>query len=232
MASFLTLCSRLASRSGAVGTAPSSVTGQTGRQAKCVDWVMHAWELIQSYHADWGFLQDEWSGELIAGTPAYSSTTFNLERFGCWKGDRPGNSGIYRPTTLYDPAIGVSDEGALSEISFEAWRESYDRGSQTNNRPTCYCLAPDQTIRFGPIPNKTYNVRGEFRKAPQTLAVNSDEPDMPSAYHDIIVDKAIILMSEHDEAPGGLAAAIRGHAEKLNAMRRDLLPAFSTVHAR
>lgn len=232
MTSFLTLCSRLATRSGAIGAPPSAVTGQTGRQAKCVDWIVQAWELVQGYHADWGFLHGEWSGSLIDGSASYSADSFNITRFGKWKGDSDNGRYVRKPTTLYDPTIGVSDEGALTEISYEAWRERYDRGTQTPNKPAHYCIAPDQTIRFGPVPNATYSVRGEYVKSPQTLAANADEPDMPAAYHDIIVDRAIMLMAEHDEAPGGLAAAIRSHTEKLYAMRRDLLPQITTVMGR
>lgn len=233
MASFLTLCGLLATRSGAIGAAPVSVTGQTGRQAKCVDWIMHSWELIQAMHQDWSFLQAEWEGELIASETTYTALSLNIAtRFGEWKGDRMQDGRLYQPTTLYDPDIGQSGEGALQEIGYQAWRERYDRGTQTPNKPVHYCIAPDQTLRFGPVPDKAYVVRGEYVKAPQVLAANAEEPDMPVRFHSAIVDRGIILINETDGAVNDLPGAMRGFSEKLTAMRRDLLPDITTVLGR
>lgn len=233
MASFLTLCGKLATRSGCIGAAPASVTGQTGRQAKCVDWIQHAWELIQAMHTDWSFLQAEWEGELIANETTYTSLSLNISsRFGEWKGDRIDGRRLYQPTTLYDPAIGVSGEGPLRQITYQDWRERYDRGAQTANKPSHYCFAPDQSIRFGPVPDKAYAVRGEYVKAPQVLTANADEPDMPSRFHDAIVDRAIILINETDGAVNDLPGAIRGFTEKKVMMERDLLPDITTVFGR
>ncbi len=233
MATFLALCERLATRSGAIGAAPASVTGQTGRQAKCVDWIANAWELVQGLHQDWTFLDGEWEGSLLAGSTIYAAASLGISsRFGEWKGDRRQGRHVYRPTTLHDPVAGAGDERPLDEIGYAAWRERYDRGAQTEGRPVHYCIAPDQTIRFGPTPDRTYKARGEYRKAPQELASNGEEPDMPARFHNIIVDRAIILIDEHDGAVNDLAGAIRSFSEKLNAMQRDLLPDISTAFGR
>jgi hypothetical protein len=224
MTTFLALCSLMATRSGIIGAAPSAVTGQTGRQAKCVDWVMHAWELIQELQ-DWDFLKAEIAAvSLTIGTASYTAATLGVaSRFGRFRHDRDEGGG-YRPWTIYDNSIGVTDETALLEIPYTTWRQMYDRGSQTNQRPVHYAIAPDQTIRLGPIPDKAYKVRGEYVKAPQTLAADGDVPDMPSKFHSIIVWRAIMLAAEHDESPPGLAAAVTKFNQMLSDMSNDLLP--------
>ena len=230
MATYLQLCTRMATRSGIIGAAPAAVTGQTGRQAKCVDWIMHANELIQNMHTDWSFLHGEISAvALTVNDMSYSGSDLGIStRFGAFKGDRPHPIlGTYRPWTIYDNSIGVSDEVALSEISYEQWREQYDRGSHDASRPVCYALAPDQSIRFGPKPDLAYRVRGEYRKAPQVLAANSDEPDFPSRFHDIVVWRAIILAHEHDEHIPSIQMVEREYLRLLNDMQRDLLPEIS-----
>jgi hypothetical protein len=227
MTDFLSLCALLTRRSGCIGAAPASVVGQTGRQARCVDWVLHAWEQVQQIHPrDWTFLQGEWSSTLNATNDTYAPVTLGIaSRFGSWKGDRLNPRGrLIRPVTIYDPAKGVADEGPLTELSYENFRERYDRGSQSPSRPVHYAIAPDQTLRFGPVPDMDFTVRGEYLKAPQILADNADEPDMPAQFHDIIVDQAIIIMDEADESPAGLASAIRGFSYKLAGMRNLLLP--------
>lgn len=224
MSTFLELCQLLTVRSGAIGAAPASVTGQTGRQAKCVDWIMNSWVLIQNLHANWAFNRAEFDSTLAVDTTTYSAASFNISaRFGEWIGDYDN----YRPTTLYDPDIGPADEGSLRLITWETWRSYYGRGVHEANRPTDYCLAPDQSLRVGVKPNKAYVIRGEYRKSPQILSANDDIPEMPVRFHDVIVWRAVILIAEHDEAPNALQLARTKYGEMISQMERDLLPAFS-----
>ncbi len=231
MATFLELCEDLTTESGAVGTAPSSVVGQTGRQGKAVGWVKRAWTLIQNLRADWTYLRAEFEDSLIASTASYSAATFNLERFGAWIGD----TGSYRPLTLYDPDIGVSDESPLHEIDYESWRSLYDRGAQIEQRPRHYCRAPDQTLRVGPIPDKAYTLRGEYRKSPQVLAANDDVPDMPTRFHDVIVYRVptiSALQRRGDEVVAHLLRENESRWESPSEADRDRLEALARSVAR
>lgn len=230
MATFLELCGSLARESGAVGTSPAAVTNQTGRQLKAVNWVITAWKLIQNVSAEWDFLRGDWSGTLTVGATTYTGASFSIDRFAEFLGDRYGETGLFRTVTLYDTDIGQEDESELVEIPFEAWRRCYDRGTHDAGRPTRYCIAPDGSIRFGAKPDKAYMVRGEYRKTPQILAVNDDEPDMPVRFHDIIVWRAIMLMADHDEAPPALSLAQGKYLEQMATMQRDLLPRIVMAH--
>jgi hypothetical protein len=235
MATFLQLCERLTTRSGVIGTAPLSVASQAGRQGRCVDWIVAAWELIQSLHDDWSFLQGEWGGALSLEVPTYGAAELGIaERFGAWKGDRGRGARRYRPTTLHDPEIGLADETPLGEVDFALWRETYDRGAQVPGRPICYCFAPDGTIRFGPRPDKAYYAQGEYRKAPQRLASDNESPDLPEAFHDVIVYRAMMLADEDDEAPAplGFTRARLRYAELLGAMQRACLPEIEVAGGR
>jgi hypothetical protein len=223
MSAFLELARDVALLSGAA-SAPPSVAGQSGRLAKVVAWTVKAWEMIQLANPNWNFLRAEWSGALVPGETGYGPADLGIaERFGEFIGD----SGSYRPLTLYDPDIGAGDEGPLDQISWELWRSRYGRGAQSPSRPAHYAIAPDRGLRFGPAPDRSWSVRGEYRKAPQLLAADEDVPDLPARYHQIIVWKAILLMSEHDEAVQGVALAEREYAPLLNQLQRDHLPAIS-----
>lgn len=227
MATFLQLCARLTTRSGVIGTAPVAVTGQTGRQAKCVDWIEQAYEIIQSLHPDWSFLQGTWSSSLTIGQTTYTAAQLGIaSRFGEWAGDRRASGRDFQPVTLYLTATGVSNEGPLREISFEQWMSTYDRGTQVAGRPLYYCRAPDDTLRFGPKPDAAYTARGQYRKAPQILAANGDIPECPDRFHDAIVYRAMMLADEDDEAPApvGMTRARLRYDDLLYAMRRDCLP--------
>lgn len=234
MSTFLQLCSLLATRSGAIGTAPAAVTGQTGRQAKCVDWIMNAWELIQSDSTDWDWMQAEVSAvALTINDMSYSGSDLGIAtRFAAFKGDRDVNGIPYRPWTIYDNSIGQSDETALRQIPFERWRLSYDRGSHTAQRPQVYALAPDNTIRFGPKPDAAYRVRGEYRKTPQVLAANSDTPELPDRFHQIIVWRAIMLIAGHDEHDPAFVQAAQKYGEMMLALQRECLPEINLAGGR
>lgn len=225
MSTFLQLCALLATRSGAVGAAPAAVTGQIGRQAKCVDWIMNAWTLIQNDSPDWNWMQSEVPAvALTIDDMSYSGSDLGIAtRFAEFKGDRPGRF-TYRPWTLYDNSIGQPDETPLREIPFDLWRTIYDRGTHDAQRPLEYALAPDRSIRFGPKPDKAYRVRGEYRKTPQVLAANGDTPELPDRFHDIIVWRAIMLIAGHDESDPAYNQASAKYAEMMLNLQRDCLP--------
>ena len=226
MTDFLQLCIDVSRESGAVGRAPTAVTGQTGRQEKVVSWVREAWRQLQLSQANWAFMRAQFTGTLSVGVASYAAVTLGVtSRFGSWIGDQPD----YRPMSLYDPTIGIKDETSITEITFEQWRRSYDIGEQTLQKSTRYCISPDRMLRFGAIPDAAYVVRGEYRKSPQVLAANTDVPDMPEEFHSIITWAAIMLMAKHDESATGLQAAVDTYRPMLYQLQASQLPEITTA---
>lgn len=221
MATYLQLCQKLARESGTVqGTQPTSVTSQSGRLLKIVNWVADSWTDIQNLHSSWRWLRGELPSGCVtaSGTARYTSSAWSITRFGEW---------ITWPHSLsiYKSATGVSDEGEISEITFDEWWELYNRGSQTNNRPVHAAISPANEFCFGPIPDAVYVLKGFYRKTPQTLSANADEPECSSQFHDIIVWKALLTMIGHDEAPRDIEGrTLRLYNEYLSALERDSLP--------
>lgn len=201
MATYLELAKKVARESGTIDPAAiTSVTGLTGRPNKIVQWVEQAYTNIQNSRRDWGWLIEGFSQPLAQGTAVYTPASFNLTRFSNWV---PDKDCWYMPVTVYDPTIGTSDESAIIQIPHELWRTKYNRGDLSStywNRPTEWAISPRNEICFGPIPDKAYQVRGQYQKGPQTLATGSDIPEMPSRFHDMIVWEAIRLSMIHDGA--------------------------------
>ena len=133
----------------------------------------------------------------------------------------------YKPHTIYLKATGVSDEGALREISWQRWRTSYGRGSQTNNYPAEYAISPAGEFSLGPIPDDIYTVQGEYRQSAVVLAADGDIPGAPAAFHGIIVWRALMMLAEFDEAVEQRAAAVIKYAALLEDLQRDQLPVIS-----
>lgn len=195
---FLQLCQKLARLSGTVDGLPSFTTtvGASGRLAKVVDFVSDAFVEIQNERSDWLFLIKEFSGPLTIGQSQYTAAQLAIADLGAWLPDTDDRNTV----TLYDPAKGTADEGAIRQIGYDEWRRSYYIGSQTNNRPVAWAIAPDGRICFGPAPDKAYTFRAQYRRTPQVLAADADVPIIPAQFHNVIVGQAMLNMIDSDEA--------------------------------
>lgn len=206
MSTFIEIVNAVERESGTVsgGLKTADVTAPaTDRQNKIVNWVNTAWELIQSSRNDWEFLVGEFQKTLTIGKRRYTPAELTMTRFSNWLTDADG----YMPLSIYETALGTANENELRLIDFVHWREAYDRGATQQTRPTCYAISRSRELCFGDTPDKAYTIRGEYRKTPQVLAVNSDVPDCPVEYHQVIIWRALMLLGDHDEAPITIAAA-------------------------
>ena len=226
MSTFLQLAQDVARESGTIsGTNPTAVASQTGRLLKIVEWVDQASVAIQNLHTDWRWMQKTFSGDTSSGAGQYTPASWDITDLGDWLRDNRVTG--YQPHTIYLTADGVADEGALLEITWQQWRTTYGRGSQTNNKPSEYAISPAGEFSLGPIPDDIYTVRGEYRQAAVRMTVDGDIPAMPAAFHEIIVWRALMMLAEFDEAAEQRAAAILKYNELLEDLGRNQLPTVS-----
>ncbi len=225
MATFLELCASVARESGAMGPAPSAVTGQTGRQLKCVEWVRTAWSQIQAEKGCWLFLRRDFTtaAALIAGTKRYTGASLGIADHASWVGDYPDHGAV----SIY-MAGDQGGESRLSQLSYEGWRRRYDFGAHDAGKPVHYAISPTNELLIGPKPDAAYAIRGEYWRTPQVLEANADVPIMPERFHDAIVWRALMLLCAHDEAWNALKSAEANYKPLQRNMQRDLLPSFST----
>lgn len=232
MSTYLELCQQVASESGTVsGTYPTAVTGQTGRLAKIVRWTNQAWRSIQNAHAEWRWMQSQFSGSLADGTQAYAATSFDdvgtgssITRFAEWIYD---GSGLEARFSVYDPSVGVSDETILHYLDWNDFYRLRMRGavSTEEDRPAFFTIQPaDNKLYVSKIPDKTYTIRGLYRKSPQELSADGDTPEMPARFHDLIVDIAVEYLDTHDEGGQRIPLLRLRRFEKFNQLERDQLP--------
>lgn len=219
MATFLQLCADMVRESGAIGAAPASVGGQTGRQEKAVDWVRDAWTQIQAEQPDYNFLRASFSQALSIGVTSYTPAALGITSFARWVVDTPE----YQPVTIYESG-NQAQEVELRFIPYANWRISYDRGTHDANKPICWSIAPDRSLVVGPKPDKAYILRGDYQRGPQVLAADGDIPIMPDQYHQVIVWRAIMSLCGHDEAGAAYQFAKARHDPIIKNMERDLLP--------
>lgn len=219
MSTFLQLCQAVAEETRMV--APdllTAVAAQTGQKGNIVNATARAWTYIQNLEANWKWMRADFSKSITSGDGTYTASDWSLTRWRRWiTGDRA--------VSMYLTATGVADEGALAWLDWEDFRLMYLRGSQSNSRPRHYTVSPLGTLYFGPVPDASYTVNGEYMKSNQSLAADADTPEMPADHHMLIVWRAVIALngvegSEQVE----IAHANYQYSELLGNLRRDQLP--------
>lgn len=224
MSTYLQLAQKLASESGTVDkptTQLTTVVGATRRLAKVVRWTNDAWRSIQNAHAAWRWMQGEFSGQTVNGQRRYTATQLSIaSRFGEWvcRGQDEDRWHCYLTAT------GVSDEGTLRYVPWDTFFGRLMRGTQTNGKPTYFSIAPDNQIALHPIPDAAYTITGPYRKDVQELTVDGDIPEMPTRFHDLIVDVAMGMLTLHDEAQVQLPLYRLRQMGRFSELERDQLP--------
>lgn len=229
MASFLTICQKVASDAGTVSHGkPTTVVGQTDYLAKVVRWTADAWRQIQNQHATWRWMQAECYGNTTINVQRYAYTSFNdfvtttaITRFADWIVAKDGSDSGF---SLYDTTLGVSDEGRLTFREWDLFYKVNLRGTQTTDKPTLFTITPDLKIALAKTPNSSnYRIRGRYRKDEQTLSADADVPECPTRFHDAIVDVALMMLGTHDESPQIPLWQMRKSLNFCN-LERDQLP--------
>lgn len=221
---FLELVNEVARESGTMGGQTlGSVVAAPGRWAKLVQWTAQAWEMIQRERRDWLFMRKQFSYALVADQLRYTPAQLGITDFGAWEKEADG----FQPYTLYDSAIGQSDEMALMVVNYQDWLARYDRGEPESLRPNVVTFDYDRKLCVGPPPDAAYVLRGFYRRSIQVLEANADEPYIHEDFHAAIVWRALMLLGDDDEAPFEIASSTASYRSARSAMLREYTEGIS-----
>jgi len=216
------------------GTGPSAVTSQVGVLESIVDWVASSYTELQNAR-NWLWMRSTFTVNTTSGTDAYAATSCTdsrlsatISRFGrWWLFDTDG----YMNITCYLTSTGVSAEAYLIFMPWNDFRQIYKKGTQTNGLPIYVTIDPQNQLVFGPKPDATYTIKGEYQMSPQTLTDSGDTPEMPSRFHRLIVYMA---MEKYGATRGASEIFQRGGYEggKLRyQLENDQLPSVEIAEA-
>ena len=192
-----------------MGTAPASVTNQTGLYEKLVNWVADAVYDIESKYGNWDFLWDDtWTENVTQGTPEYSPPT----DLGHW--DRETFYLNYSAATYKK----------LKEMGYRNWKNNYGRGTQTQNEPSYFIVQPDKTIRLWPVPDAAYTLSADYWRKPIQLTANSDTSQIPEEHERVIKELAKIKFATDQGAGILLQSAMTMYQEWFMELEARELP--------
>ena len=202
---YLELCVRVREESGVSGTGPASTINQIGVLAKIVGWVRDADLDIKRFKNDWKFLWRRTQSALVLGQQSYTAIDLSLSdlkdlsRF--WVNDQP-----------------------VRIVNWDEWVDRYEPQGTGQGMPQVVTIAPDDSFMFYPVPDSAYSTRVDYFKMPVALSGDSDVSVIPTAYHDCIVQKALIYYGRFEEDQALIQLATMQYEQKLSELCRDFLP--------
>lgn len=217
---FLQLAQRLRQEAGAAGTGPTAVTNQIGEAARFVDWINTAWLEIQGLHDTWGFMREPFEFTTAAGTGQTTPDEAGLTDFRYWHRDT---------LRCWRTSLGISDEQWLVEWEYQVFRDTYrfNQNRDLVGRPLVFAVQPNsKALMYGPLMDVGYTVVGEYQRVPTPLVAATDEPDLQSHQHMIIVYKALEYYGLYESAGEVITRAQKQYAALLSQLEREQLQAL------
>lgn len=216
---YLQLVQELRSEVGASGTGPSSVTGQIGLPQRLVGWINKAWLEIQGRHDVWGFMRKPFEFTVAQGVTRTTPAEAGLSDLRYWHKDT---------LRCWRNSLGISDEQWLVEWEYQVFRNTYrfNQNRTLQGRPMVFAEYPNgKALEFGPLPDETYTVVGEYQRIPTPLVADTDVPDLQEHQHMIIVYKAMEYYGLYESAGEVLSRGQKQYSALLAQLEREQLPA-------
>lgn len=196
---YLELFQKVCRECGTVPNPPATVTGLTGRLASILGWTSGAWTEIQLHRPGWLWMRREFDGPALAGNRYLDATDLGIVRLAHFV-YRDSTDGGPSGLSIYGEAAGVASERTLFHMPWATYRDRFLRGVQTGDAPSWFSIDNQGRVALGPVPIVDSRLRGEYQADVQPLVEPTDVPEMPSRFHDLIVWRALVLLSESDES--------------------------------
>lgn len=186
MSTFLQLVQDLHRESGAAGAAPTSVVGQSSESLRLVNWIRQADDHINDMWVRWKYLRSEYQDVTVQDQPTLPPpndlNTWDIKTFK-----------IVEPT------------GSLTEDKEQIDVEEYEQVrteilDETSATPFRIIIMPDNTLKFESVPDGAYTVFADYYRIPANLVNNTDEPEMPKAFRQVILGYALQLYGKYEKA--------------------------------
>lgn len=172
----LQLAQKVHSKVGAAGTAPSSVVNARGEWKRIVQAVIDGDLEIQELWENWKFLRNEFSETCTASTATLAAPTgIKFWDFDTFKIREAGDA--------------AGDEYPIEVVEYDEIKgEVLDNSEDV---PSRVIVMPDNSLKFEPVPDAAHRILADYYVHPTAMSGNSDTSAIPSAYHDVIVGRAI-----------------------------------------
>ena len=200
------------------GSAPTTVSGNTGVLDRLVNWVSDAYIDLQN-RADWRWLRHEFTCTTAADDGIYAygdctdvETSSAITRFShWWLHDQD------MPSRIYLSSDGVAGEYWMSYTTWPYFKSVYMIGTEVSGTPAIVSVDPLDRMRIGQRPDGVYVLTGDYQMSAQILSSDSDTPELPTQFHQLIV---YLAMQKYGYIEGSPEVLMRGQTEGNRMMRQ------------
>lgn len=191
MSTFLSLCQDVRRECSIAGTGPTTVLNQAGELLDVVNWVINAYIELQNEEADWKWLRSAFSIQTQANVDTYGYgdtgvtdfyTGQPIARFARWWDEE---------FQIYRTSDGIGGRHPIAFVPWWIFRQVWYIGNINASYPSEGTIDPADKLRLGAKPDGIYTFTGEYQKSPQVLASDTEVPEMPPQFHQIIVARAM-----------------------------------------
>lgn len=216
----LELAQNLRSDAGISGS-DDTTTDPTGEWADVVRWIDRAWKDIQLRHkGTWNWMRSSVTFTTVALQKEYAPSVapMLLTNFGNWV---PWSFRVYSGGEVGNQLDLVHWQ------SYEQFRASYLIGSLATeaSRPNDVVITPSKSIILYPTPVDTsFTVTADYYRKPQVLAADTDEPEMPEEFHELILYRALMFASQTEGATDDYAIGQKEFNKLYAQLMADQLP--------
>lgn len=180
---FLQLCQRVASESGIASTGVTSVDNQAGILAKIVSWVKQSDIDIQLEREDWDFLYRNAIGQLQVGMNIYLPGDLGMSDLSWVKG-----------VIVNGRAVTLDSWDAYTlQVRYQG------KVNDTAETPSLITVSPENKIIVYPTPTQAVELDIDYYSSPVEMTTSTSESIIPSAYREMIVQRALMYFAENQE---------------------------------
>lgn len=222
MSTYIQLVQDLHREAGISGDHPNSVVAATGETLRLANWIKAEWVKIQNRHPNWRWMRKSFSLQTVAADDTYAytdcvddDTSLAISRFSRF---------LPEGFKIYLTSAGVGTQGWLTYVVWDDFKQIFKIGTQVESYPSFVTFDPANNIVLGAKPDGIYTVTGDYQRSPQILTADSDVPEMPSQFHDLIWLGALRRYAAYESAPEVWGEAKAQYSELMRHLDANQLP--------
>lgn len=138
-----------------------------------------------------------------------------------------GTGAEIQKNSFYIQPIDSSTRRRLQFVSWEDFQAMSNNQGNLAGEPVAFTETAQGWFDFYPRPSKQYQLWFDYSKPFQPLTGDDDVPDLPTAYHEAILWKAVMYYADFDRQPDVFARAERRYKTLQNVFEFQKLPTLT-----
>lgn len=178
---------RLYRESGKSGSGPTTLVDASNDVLRLADAISDTWLSLQLEPRNWKWMRGSAVGPAAAASNVNTGESLGIDRFGRF---RPGSR--WYTVRAFEPDNAQSVWSLRWVKEHDIFVRQFMDSAVMPGPPQCWTISPAGELLIGPQPDRAYQLKADFVRAPTLLEDDADEPDMPVDFHMLLVWRALI----------------------------------------